>query len=447
MIPAWEKAADFILANLHSNGGVPAVLPNDPIGCWTTAEVLDFLLDEHHLAVGSLRKIRQLVSFLVASQDHHGGWPLTLGGEHGSTMSTGHALSALCKAKAKEGLVTKTRQVTSAIEKAEAWLIKKQNMDGGWGVEPDLAEGSSSRMIATYYAVHGLYRASSGRSERSLMLAKSYIDGAKNKDGAWGYANGQRSDVGNTARALLTLSRIGEDVTRNRAWDFVIRHDDQWRMDVESYVAKATTGHVIFHSNTLVDVGNALMASGFSDHFDTLSRVYSHIAEKQNDDGSWHLVDWERTDKNVIMWCTSEYARFMANFAYRLSVELCGDPHFVNKTSETIEPILEKKGLGRFFSGKNLVILCLALALVQSHFDLVGFVFDLLIGTLSVLKAAPDTIVEWWGKQSTRTHWVLGVLGALALSIVANFFTSIIQSVSGGLRKIFGRKHEDTNED
>lgn len=430
MITSWEKASEFLLRNIDRSGGVPAVLPNDPIGCWTTAEVLDFLLDEHHLGILAIKKIRALATFLIENQDDDGGWPLTLGGEHTSTMSTGHALRALHKARTKEGLVAQTKQIANSITRAENWITSHQNADGGWGVEPDLPEGSASRIISTYYAVHGLSATKNAANNRCLSRANAYLLQTQNSDGGWGFSYGEVSDVGNTARAVLSLERTSESSPSDQSGlDFIKSHRDQWRMDVESYVAKASAGHVVFHSNTIVDVGNALMSSNFNDCFDVVTDIYQHISAQQTSDGSWHLHDWERTDRSVVMWCTSEYARFLANYAYKLSIEISQNPDFFSKCIERhyVSQTAAISPRKRLFTISNLLIVLLSVALVQSYYD----VFGVLLGSVSwawqLLLSAPTTVSTWWGDQKGITQWFLATLGAIFLGLFINLITPYFQ--------------------
>lgn len=424
MKPQWERASEFLLGLQKGDGGIPAVQPSDPTGCWTSAEVLDFLLSEHHLGLKYLKKTRALIQFLLQNQVQGAGWPLTTGSSTSSTMATGHALRALRKAQRTEGLFTQTSKLGTSISQATGWLLELQHTNGGWGVEPETSEGAEPRIISTYYAIYGLtgLGQSATASPQTLSATSEFLRTAMNQDHGWGIKKGAVSDVGSTARALLTLqqSYFAFDYSLYRdSYDFILANKDQWRIDVEAYVAGGSPGHIFFHTNTICDIGNLLANTDFERYIDELSAIFYFLSEKQKHDGRWHLVDFHKEDPNTTMWSTAEYARFLCDFTYRHAQHLAsrnGQRMLLPQPNTQVAPT-------RWHRTKNFAITILILLLLQEYFGWFPIFMEFFRKGVTLIETTIVSVLNAWDSLSLPWKWITGLLGTAVLALAVNLLT------------------------
>jgi hypothetical protein len=100
-------------------------------------------------------------------------------------------------------------------EAAQAYLLRTQNADGGWGY----AAGHGSTVEATAAAALALARA--GGPADAIQRAVSWLKAAQHRDGGWGLAADDAESGWQTAWAVLALTRLGADeaiVRRGVAW-------------------------------------------------------------------------------------------------------------------------------------------------------------------------------------------------------------------------------------
>ncbi|MEX0957320.1 MAG: hypothetical protein WDZ83_19155 [Rhizobiaceae bacterium] len=211
---------------------------------------------------------------------------------------------------------------------------------------------------------------------------------------------------------------------------------------MESYVAKAAPGHTVFHSNTLVDVGNVLLAHDFSRHYGTLTDIFRLISERQKSDGSWNLFDFEQDNVNVTMWCTSEYGRFMSEYVRSLAVALSDGLQIPATTSYPAS-----SSMLRYISGKNGIIAVLLILLAESYISLWSLIYVSTLIAYDFAVATIEVAVTWWFELSSTTRWMTGIVGTVVVGIIVNLSTPPVSRALARAGKLFGRTKSNADED
>ena len=101
-------------------------------------------------------------------------------------------------------MTTKREIVKSAIERAEAWLVERQNDDGSWVGEVELNPGPTAQVVMLHAVV---------RKEFPAPLApkaRAYILRTQNEDGGWSPHHGAESEVSLTLECYVGLRLLGE---------------------------------------------------------------------------------------------------------------------------------------------------------------------------------------------------------------------------------------------
>lgn len=104
---------------------------------------------------------------------------------------------------------------SSSLAQAEAFLLRVQNADGGWGY----AAGHASTVEATAAAVLAL--AGDDAAADAVHRAVAWLVAAQHGDGGWGLTAGDPESGWQTAWAVLALARAGADesaLRRGKAW-------------------------------------------------------------------------------------------------------------------------------------------------------------------------------------------------------------------------------------
>lgn len=300
----------FLLTHTNSDGGIPAVNLGDPSGCWTTAEAIEILICSPHLPSGNINDIKELIEFLLDQHIPGKGWPMSVGRKEISSMATGHSIAALTEGERifsnDIGLIEKSGKARTDGLK---WLHDNRNPKEGWGPEPVTPEGKESRIISTCYALRGYFGV--GRTydnSNDVKEAINYLVGIVNPDDGWGTRKGNPSDPANTARVVCTLLKSGsyntEDPIIIKGLSYILDSKSMWIYEIESYVVSSAPGQVYFHANTLIDVLEALVrCNHYGKEFNALTDFF---IETQETDGHWYLRDFEKVDKSITTWTTSE---------------------------------------------------------------------------------------------------------------------------------------------
>ena len=389
----------FLLSHKNDDDGIPATVLGNESGCWTTAEAVHVLLESPYFPKERLIDIRKMVEFLLRNQIPGKGWPMALEGNYVSTMATGHAIAALCLAEKvfheNEELVLKCRKA-----KAEGldWIRQNRNPDEGWGVEPEKAVGKDTRIISTCYALKG-YIASGLNYDNSkdIRNAVDYLSGIVNKDNGWGGKKGVPSDPDNTSRVVSILIQSGKakftDPVIEKAKDFILGSRSAWRWDTEAYASKGAPGQVIFHSNTPVDVLQALIECQYYGH--ETHDLIKFLIKAQEDDGRWYLSDQlNRKDTSNCTWCTSE-AIDVLDFVQERYFEHLFDSHTIKLPRKL--PIATRAVFG-----------------VISAIAILEF--------LQIINVYEDSYIWWINLSAGWQQSVFGVIVGTILTIVISIF-------------------------
>lgn len=312
-MPFRKQVSDgilFLLSHRNEDDGIPATVLGDESGCWTTAEAVDVLLRSPDLPKERIPDIRRMIEFLLKNQIPGKGWPMAPEGNYVSTMATGHALAALSLA---EKIFYENEELMSRCKKARTeafeWIRQHVNPNEGWGVEPEKDRGKETRVISTCYALRG-YIAMGLNYDNSKDVRKviDYLIDIVNKDSGWGGRKGAPTDPDNTSRVVSILIQSGKfkhnDPMVKRGLKYILNSRKNWRMDTEAYASKGAPGQVFFHSNTPVDVLEALISCKY--YGTETHDLIKFLIGSQEEDGRWYLCDELKKDTSICTWSTSE---------------------------------------------------------------------------------------------------------------------------------------------
>ncbi len=319
-----HRAISTLLSFQNEDGGIPAVLPGQSSGAWTTASCLESFLLCAYFPPGILENCIRMVSFLITVQQPDGGWPYVVTGPI-STLSTGHTLSSLVLAKRYITNQNLLSAIDSSIQKGLIWLEKNQNFNGGWGVQPSLGEdGNLSRISGTYYALRPYWMLGiSCNDSDTVKKGANFLLNYQRKDGGWPFVRGDLvddiSEVSNTARAMLALLRSqyasANSEIIQRAVDFLISSklpNSSWRLGVEGFSSKIHQVNLatatLYHNNSPCDALEALVSAN---HFGITTRdAFSWLLSSQREDGIWELTSPDPAQHDLERawtWSTTEF--------------------------------------------------------------------------------------------------------------------------------------------
>lgn len=332
LIPLSEriiKAIRFLIRIANTDGGIPAVKPGEPSGCWTTAETLEAILRSPWFHVDLMTPIAKMTGFLLRTQikeeTDSGGWPLVVGAKHPSAMATAHSILAL--SLARSFLKSKDSLITDSINAGVVWLKKFQSPSGGWGLEPSGGlSGREPRVVSTFLALRALSQL--GEVVHSSRCARSGVDFLWSLyDGnGFGPALGRPSDACSTARAFLAIRDAGAlDEHENfvsRTLSFISSckpKDRLWDLDNEVYVPDGAAGQIVFNNNSTAELLE------FFVNIDTTEgqqiALVKWFQQNQRDDGSWCLGANNRLLTDLVTWPTNEAILTLSLFLREVNFE------------------------------------------------------------------------------------------------------------------------------
>lgn len=319
-----RNAISTLLTFQNEDGGIPAVLPGQNSGAWTTASCLECFLLCAYSPPDILDSCIEMVKFLLNAQLPSGGWPY-VNTPPISTLSTGHTLSSLILARKyfrDQNLVTK---MNIAIDKAFKWLKDHQNSEGGWGVQPSPGDddGNATRISSTYYALRPYWMM--GVYYKDLEIIRNAIDlliKFQRTDGGWPFVQGQQvdtvSEVSNTSRAVLAILRSqyvdSDSEIIKRAISFIVTNKLQgssWKLGVEGFSSSLPTV-TLYHNNSPCDALEALVCAKYFG--DATKEAFAWLLSSQRDDGIWELMSPDVTQhglERAWTWSTSEFVHVL----------------------------------------------------------------------------------------------------------------------------------------
>lgn len=393
------RGINFLLSNQNKDGGIPCIKPGDISGCWTTAEALETFTISPFFPKSELIKLEQMVNFLLKYQLSNGGWPLVVGGQDVSIMSTGHSISALTYAR--EIFMNSpniSNRIHNSIKEAMDCLNTSQNEDGGWGVEVKSMSGKSNRIISTTYALRGYFAQNlTTRNSFNVNKAINFFVDIQNEDGGWGTKGGNPSDPDNTARVVTALIRSErfnpKDKIIQRSINFILKYKNNLRIDIESYVKKGAPGETIYHSNTLYDVLETLLRC--DSYYKEIEKLLQWFLKHQEDDGCWYLSDNNQVVKSISIWSTSE--------------------------AINVIDLAQERYLGKLYShnGDQKTKRSKTFLTVSSFLNiaLIFYIFNLHI-----------YLIDWWSNLSLswQQSILVGIFGAIIIGIISSFINPVI---------------------
>ncbi|NDV96785.1 hypothetical protein D0T84_18000 [Dysgonomonas sp. 521] len=296
--------------------GIPATKEGDSSGCWTSAETLETILLSPYNDYKYFLFAKDIIKFLLNTQIDKtidkGSWPLLKGRDRGSAMATGHAVSALSLANdIFKDDVQLSQKISSSINDALIWLNNTQNKDGGWGVEPsDSGNGNLSRVISTVYVLRGyITHGFNYDNNKTVRSAINYIKTLKKDDAGFSGGIGGESDPCYTARAIIALVKTKAYSPQNKyikeSISYIIKNKNNkgiWNLDTEPYIPDNSSGQVVYNSNTVADVLEALSVTGRYNK--NARKLESWFMKTQEHDGKWYLGANKRS--HVSTWSTNE---------------------------------------------------------------------------------------------------------------------------------------------
>lgn len=407
------RGIDFLISVQNSDGGIPGMAMTGTSACWTTAEALETVLLSPYLHMTYHPFVFKMINFLLDTQikdgNNKGAWPEYISTNNAQTITTGHAMAAL--RLSKDIIVDDAafvQNIQNAIDLGFQYLSRVQNTDGGWSIEPD--DGNNeSRAFSTIFVLRGYIR--NGfycNNTRSVRDACNYLKALRdNKTGGFSKNQGETPDTCYTARIVSVLLQTKacnkKDKLVTSAIKFIFQDKTLkalFRIKHESYVSDNSSGMVIFHSNTPIDVMETLCLCDIYDR--RVKRLGMWILHTQEDNGGWYLGGSRDPNINegVITWTTNEavYALSCCNKAF--------SERYVDK--------LQKRA--SFFAKGTLVFVAIIIGLILYPINL----------------SDNNTLIVWWSKipEGIRNFLCVTVLGGTIL----NTFYNIIYE---GLKKIF----------
>lgn len=319
----------FLSSVQNQDGGIPGMKKTGTSACWTTAEALEAVLLSPYISLSYHTFVSKMVSFLLDTQiitgKNKGAWPEYISTSNAQTLTTGHALAALSLAKDVIDDSTTIKAIRTAINNGFIYLNSVQNHDGGWSIEPD--DNNESRALSTLIALRGyIQNGQNCTNSKAVRDACNYLMSLKDaKTGGFSKNVGESPDTCYTARIISILIRA-KQYTKNdqiikRACSFIFQDKSLksiFSIKHESYVSDNSSGMVIFHSNTPIDVMEALCLCDIYDR--RMRKLCEWIVNTQEDNGGWYLGGSRDPciNEGVITWTTNEgiYALSCCNKAF-----------------------------------------------------------------------------------------------------------------------------------
>lgn len=327
---------NFLKSIQNDDGGIPGMKETGISACWTTAEALETVLMSPYISLEHHNFIFKMIHFLLDTQmndpnntDHDGAWPEYVSTQIAQTLTTGHALSAL---RLAEDIIVDDdklrKRIQAAIQKGFEFLNRVQNHDGGWGIEPEGgSEESESRPFGTIFVLRGyIQNGYNATNTKAVRDACNYLISLRDvKTGGFSKQASEAPDVCYTARIVSTLIKAKvytkRDAIIKKALKFIYSDKtlkELFRIKHDPYVSENSSGMVIFHSNTPIDVMEALCLCRV--HNRRVHRLLQWILKTQEDRGGWYLGGSRNPQINegVISWTTNEaiYALICVDKSY-----------------------------------------------------------------------------------------------------------------------------------
>lgn len=313
-----DKGINYLYSIQNADGGIPAISQHHPSCCWVTAEAIDAILGYKSNSYTNFHFVKQMCEFLLSTQitigADAGGWSMMpTNPARASTLTTGHAVCALSKAKNVFTLdIDFCSQIDASIKKGYAWLESHKNSDGCWGLEPaDENAGQETRIISTYFALLAYFSLDYDvNTSQTVRKAISYIKNVINDDGGFGYKKGEKSTAYHTARIVYLLIKSNDEKPKSKYVKKLmayIKSTSNWRdfekLDREPYVSSDAIGQTTFFGNTPIAIINACCLSNNS--FKHLEKYADWLSKNQEDTGKWLLGKSE--DQSIVeSWSTNE---------------------------------------------------------------------------------------------------------------------------------------------
>lgn len=398
-----KRALDKLLVCQNPDGGIPATLPKQDSGSWTSAETLEALLLCLRGADIDLARIRHLVLFLLDTQIHAGigqlkaitgAWPL-FNGNTPCTMATGHCIAAL--ALSKKLLPDLEPRIAAAIADGRSWLERHQKQDGSWGTFPcNAGDGEVGKVVAVYYAVHGLV-ALGANSQNSRAVRKSCerLIELRKPDGSWSNDPSGIGNASDTARALMTLIEAKhvepKDGVAQDALTYILGERQKgallWDIDTENLHVDNSPGQIVINKNTPCEVLVAL--SAIQPENRAFHELLWWMTATQDDDGLWTLSSPSRKVPDIRTWSTAEWA---------LALEAA---------TKALPSRIYMQRYVHWPSVKRLLGIFIAL-----------FVFAVL-----ALTPVGALVLAWWTKlpESIQSFIIVSVLAALVVNLMSSW--------------------------
>lgn len=412
---------NFLKSIQNKDGGIPAMKETGSSACWTTAEALEAVLMSPYISMEHHDFIFGMINYLLNNQmnepnnmHHDGAWPEYTITSTAQTLTTGHALSAL---RLAENIIVDNTEIQSKIRNAIAkgfiYLNHIQNSDGGWGIEPECGgEEKESRLLGTVFVLRGyIQNGFNANNSTAVRKACNYLLSLRDtKTGGFSKTPGDSPDVCYTARAISVLIRAkvytNKDSVIKQALKFIYRDKslkELFKVKHDPYVSENSSGMVVFHSNTPIDVMEALCLCKVNNR--RIKRLEQWILQTQEDRGGWYLAGSQNPEKNegVISWTTNEaiYALICADKAY-------SDEYYIRGQKKL-----------RFYKKISFTLGCLA---------------TILLFTPSIVSHE-NFIINFWNGLSlgVRQFIAVSVFGGLTVNLFSNsIFEWIKKIIKGG---------------
>lgn len=229
---------------------------------------------------GKVDEQQKLMTELKSLQHPDGGWPWQLKkGNASGIAQTARTLQLLWKVgESKDSETTK---------RALAFLLRKQNPDGGWSENPEL-EGTipkESKWISTKYSgfqtadvVNALIEAGYSRDKR-VKNAVNFLRRAQNEEGGWPSYVGpdypfKGSDIATTDHIVIAFLKVGEPnnspILKN-AVKALVKHRESWKDPLD-----AATALCVF------------LTLDYPPNHEYVEELVTNIIRTQKPDGGWN---------------------------------------------------------------------------------------------------------------------------------------------------------------